>query len=458
MYKEDTIAAIATPVGEGGVAIVRVSGPDAERIAATVFARTQGKNGRLRSHTLYHGSIQDPKTHNVLDEVLLTVMRKPHSYTGEDVVEVHCHGGVFLVRQILGLLLSQGARYAEPGEFTRRAFLNGRMDLAQAEGVLDLIRARTDKGVELALNQVDGELSKWVSKLREELLDILVQVEASIDFPEEEIELLQRPALISKINALRNEIVDITRTYEWGRLFREGAKVCICGRPNVGKSSLLNALLGQERVIVTPVPGTTRDVIEESINFAGLPVILWDTAGIRETDDQVEKIGVDLSRQYIEKADAAIVILDGSASLTDEDFLCLESVGDKKSLVAVNKCDIEQALDVDLIKKIVGKKQILLISAKRGDGLGELRQALRELILGVNTEPEIVLTNLRHKSALIRAEKALSSAGDAIGDMRPPEFVAVDLGAARDALEEIVGAITTDEILERIFMNFCIGK
>src|SRR3989454_10150586 len=344
MYKEDTIAAIATPPGEGGIAIVRVSGPDAERIAAVVFARTDGKNGNLESHRLYHGSISDPRMHRILDEVLLAVMRKPRSYTGEDVVEIHCHGGAFLARRILGLTLAQGARHAEPGEFTMRAFLNGRLDLAQAEAVLDLIRARTDKGVDLALRQAGGDVSNWVREVREELLDILVQVEAAIDFPEEEIELLQRAELVDKINRLRQKVLEVASTYEWGRLFREGARVCICGRPNVGKSSLLNALLGQERVIVTPVPGTTRDVIEEAINLDGLPVVLWDTAGLRETDDQIEQMGVNLSRQYLEKADALIVVLDGSTRLTQDDEVLLRNVEARKVLIAVNKDDLPQVL------------------------------------------------------------------------------------------------------------------
>ena len=323
MYEQDTIAAIATPVGEGAVAIVRVSGPDAERIAANVFVRGEGKNGKLASHRLYHGRIQDPDSRKFLDEVLLAVMRKPRSYTGEDIVEVYCHGGAFVVRRVLELVLSQGARHAEPGEFTKRAFLNGRIDLAQAEAVLDIIHARTETGVELAVKQASGELSHWVHELREYLLDILAQVEAAIDFPEEEIEFLQHSELIRKIDSLRSRIGEIIATYDWGRLLRDGAKVCICGRPNVGKSSLLNALLGEQRVIVTPIPGTTRDIIEEAINLDGLPVVLWDTAGIRTTEDQVEQLGVELSLKHVEEADAAIVVLDGSAKITEEDLRCL---------------------------------------------------------------------------------------------------------------------------------------
>jgi tRNA modification GTPase len=458
MYEEDTIAAVATPSGEGGVAIVRVSGPDAEHIARRIFIRNSGKNGKLKSHTLYHGTIRDPRTNKIVDEALLAVMRKPRSYTGEDVVEFHCHGGAFLVRQILGLAFAEGARCAEAGEFTKRAFLNGRLDLTQAEAVQDLISARTDKQVELALDQMNGELSKWVDELREELLDILVQVEAAIDFPEEEIELLRRDELIGKMDALTRKIEIITATYDRGRLFREGARVCICGRPNVGKSSLLNALLGQERVIVTPVAGTTRDVIEESINIDGLPIVLWDTAGIRETTDEVEKLGVDLSRRHLEKADAAIVVLDGSVPLVDEDRFCLSGIENKKGIVAINKADLAQECDVYEVRRIVGTQPILLVSATRGDGLIDLEKSLCEILIGTEAEPPIVLTNLRHRNALVRGQGALSRAISSLRENRPAECVAVDLNEARDALEEIVGAIKNDDILERIFSNFCIGK
>lgn len=458
MYKEDTIAAIATPAGEGGVAIVRISGPDAERIASALFTRAQEKNGKLRSHTLYHGAIGDPNDKRVVDEVLLTIMRKPRSYTGEDVVEVHCHGGVFLVREILGLILAQGARHAEPGEFTKRAFLNGRLDLTQAEGVLDLIQARTDKGLQLAVKQVNGELSKWIGVLREELLNILVQVEAAIDFPEEELELIQRPEITSSVGALREKIRDITVTYNWGRLFREGARVCICGRPNVGKSSLLNALIGEQRVIVTPVPGTTRDVIEETISLAGLPVVLWDTAGIRDTNDQVEKIGVDLSRRHLEKADAALLVLDGSQRLTKDDRALMRTLEGKRHLIVINKSDLPQKFSADLLKVCTADREILCVSAKEGSGLTELKQSLRKLVLGSDLEPPIVISNLRHKNALVRSEQALSRTVETLQGGHPAELIAVDLSDAREALEEIIGCVTADDILERIFVKFCIGK
>lgn len=458
MYREDTIAAVATPAGEGGIAIVRISGPDAKRIAKEIFCRSGGRNGALRSHTLHYGAIREPKSGAVLDEVLLALMRKPRSYTGEDVVEVHCHGGPFVVRQILELILCCGVRHAEPGEFTKRAFLNGRMDLAQAEAVLDLIRARTDKGAQIALAQVRGELSKWVAELREEMVDILVQVEAAIDFPEEEIELLKRDELAARIEALRKKISGLVDSYDWGRLFRDGARVCIAGKPNVGKSSLFNALVGAERVIVTPVPGTTRDVIEEGINLGGLPVVLWDTAGIRDTIDQVEKIGVDFSRRRLAEADASLVVLDGSSVLTAEDHFILEAIKEKRALIVLNKADLPQRLDIALAKEAASEKQVITISAKEGTGLDKLNRALRELLLGVESEPPIVVTNLRHKSALERAEESLREAAVTLRTGLPPEIVAVALQEASEGLEEIIGKVSSSDILERIFVNFCIGK
>ena len=459
MYKEDTIAAVATPVGEGGVAIVRVSGPDAERIAKEMFSRSEGRNGSLRSHTLHYGVIRNPKSGTVLDEVLLTLMRKPRSYTGEDVVEVHCHGGLFLVRQVLELILSLGARHAEPGEFTKRAYLNSRLDLAQAEAVLDLIRARTDQGLQMALGQVRGELSKWVGELREELVNILVQVEAAIDFPEEEIELLQRDQLGAKIEALKRKISGLISSYEWGRLFRDGVKVCITGRPNVGKSSLFNSLLGEERVIVTEVPGTTRDVIEESINLGGLPVVLWDTAGIREGRDQVERMGIDFSLRHLREAEAALVVLDGSSSLSPEDHAILEAVREKKGVVAINKNDLPQELDLQQVMIAAPGKEVVRVSAKEGKGIDSLKITLRKLLLGAKqSEPPVVVTNLRHKAALERAEGSFVEAVKALQGGLPPEIVSVDLQEAKESLEEIIGTVTDDNILERIFSQFCIGK
>ena len=458
MYKEDTIAAIATPTGEGAVAIVRISGPDAEAIASAIFVRKQNRSGKLRSHMLYYGSICDPRSARILDNVLLTVMRQPRSYTGEPVVEIHCHGGAFLVRQIFGLVLRHGARHADPGEFTKRAFLNGRIDLSQAEAVLDLIRARTDKGIDLAVQNAEGLLSKFVSNLREELVDILVQVEAAIDFPEEEIELLQRPTLIAKINTLRGKISNVLSTYEWGRLHREGARVCICGRPNVGKSSLLNALLGEPRVIVSATPGTTRDVIEDSLNLDGLPVVLWDTAGIRETEDAVEKIGVGLSRDHLAKADAVVAVLDGSESVTKDDISLLVDIDQGKSLIAINKNDLRQELDLERVKQIVPAAKILHICAKNGVGIDDLKIKLRDLLLGATIESPVVLNNLRHRNSLLHGYQTLATAIEAVEHCEPPEIIAVTLQEAKQSLEEVIGIVTSEDVLERIFSSFCIGK
>ena len=457
MYEETTIAAIATPPGEGGIGIVRLSGLEAEKIAARIFERSAKAPNQLQSHRLYHGKIRAPQTGRIVDEVLLTVMRRPQSYTGEDVVEIHCHGGAFLTRQILELVLTEGARQAEPGEFTKRAFLNGRMDLAQAEGVLDLIRARTEKSATLALNQTGGALSQRVGEIREALLDILVHVEAAIDFPEEEIDFLPRRDLIARIDSLKSIIDDISATYNWGRLFREGARVSLCGRPNVGKSSLLNALVGENRAIVTPIAGTTRDVIEETINLDGLPVVLGDTAGLRETDNPIESMGIDFTRRHLEKSDAVIVVLDGSEPLTRDDEILLGSARHKKFLVAINKSDLPQALSApcSLVGTCAKKVQV---SARTGQSISELKKELRDLLIASELDAPAVITNLRHRGALRRSSEALARSAAALNEKYAPEFVAIDLNEARESLEEITGMIGSEDILERIFSSFCIGK
>lgn len=457
MYKSDTIAAVATPPGEGGVGIVRLSGPEAEAIGRMIF-ESKGDQIAWKSHVLYFGKIKNPQTGIYLDEALITVMRNPHSYTGEDVVEVHCHGSPFVVQQVFQLMLSRGARQAEPGEFTRRAFLNNRLDLAQAEAVLDLVQARTERGLRAALDQMEGVVSAEVAWLREEVLAVLVQVEAAIDFPEEEIELLQRGELARRIQGLEHRMTELIESYEWGRLYRQGVRICIAGRPNVGKSSLLNALLGEERAIVTPVPGTTRDFIEETINLNNFPVALSDTAGIRENADAVEQMGVETSLKRLRESEGVLLVVDGSARLTAADSGIIKEIGNKKGLFVVNKVDLPQKLDTLELDSLGPKWPKVFVSAKHNTGLDTLKEGIRELFLGSSPEPPIVVTNLRHRAALERTVASVGAAKLALEQELSPEIAAVDLQQARADLEEIIGVVTNDEILERIFSNFCIGK
>ena len=455
MYRADTIAAVATPPGEGGVAMVRLSGPDAKRIGREILVR---KDADWESHRLYHGRVRDPGSGAVVDEVMFAFLREPRSYTGEDTVEIHCHGGPYVVRQVLGLALGCGARHAEPGEFTKRAFLNGRLDLAQAEAVLDLIRSRTDKAAGIALGHMDGGLSQEVQTLREQLVDTLVQVEAAIDFPEEEIELLQREALSRKVAEVVERVSALADSYEWGRLIREGVRVCIVGRPNVGKSSLLNALLGVDRAIVTSTPGTTRDFIEETVNLNGLPVVLWDTAGIRDRSEGVEQMGIDVTLKRLAESQGCMLVLDGSAPLAAEDMDVMERVCGMAGLVVVNKSDLEQRIDFSAVAGRLPELRRVAVSALTGQGLDALKGSLRDCFLDSVEEPEIVVTNVRHKAALDRARASLVEVHRAIDQGLPPDIVAVDLQEARDSLEEIIGTVTNEDILDRIFSQFCIGK
>ncbi len=455
MYQADTIAAVATPPGEGGVAVVRLSGPDARRIGSEILGR---KGDGWDSHRLYHGRVRDPARGFVVDEVMFAFLQQPKSYTGEDTVEIHCHGGPYVVRQVLGLVLAHGARHAEPGEFTKRAFLNGRLDLTQAEAVLDLIRSRTDKAANVALGQMEGGLSQEVRDLREQLVDTLVQVEAAIDFPEEEIELLQRAELARKVAGVVDRLSALIDSYEWGRLIREGVRVCIVGRPNVGKSSLMNALLGVDRAIVTDTPGTTRDFIEETVNLSGFPVVLWDTAGLREETEGVERIGIDVTLQRLAESQGCLLVLDGSSPLTGEDRKVMERLRGSQGLVVINKNDLRQRIDRAAVAELLPRLRQFEVSALTEQGLDELRTGLHDCFLDSAEEPEVVVTNVRHKAALDRARSSLAEVHRAMDDGLPPDIVAVDLQEARDSLEEIIGTVTNDDILDRIFSQFCIGK
>lgn len=463
MFTDDTIAAISTPVGEGGIGIVRLSGKDSIEIVEKIFSSPKNKTLKdLKSHRVIYGHIKDPSTIKEVDEVLVTVMRSPYSYTKENVVEINCHGGMIPLRKTLELVLKEGARLAEPGEFTKRAFINGRIDLSQAEAVLDLIRSKTDESKRIAIEQLQGGLSEKITALRDRLTELCAHVEAYIDFPEDEIETASKEEMSETMKDIDRELQALLKTYDEARFFREGLLTAIVGRPNVGKSSLLNALLKKDRVIVTEVPGTTRDVIEEYLNINGLPLRIMDTAGIRAVQDIVEKEGVRRSLQSIENADLVIAIFDSSEPFKDEDFEVIEKIKGKNAIIVINKCDLPSAFDeiaiVSRLSSLVPRP--LNISATRGDGLEELKDRIFDLCLKDWREERegVVITNLRHKTAIENAKASLNRAMSALIDNQPLEILALELRDSLDRLGEIVGAVTTEDILNRIFNDFCIGK
>jgi tRNA modification GTPase len=452
MLDTDTIAAISTPPGEGGIGIVRLSGPRAESIAGEVFIPKSGRP--LVSHRLHCGVIRDPRTGEAIDEVLCALMRAPHTYTREDVVEINCHGGMQPLGRVLELCLSLGARLAEPGEFTRRAFLNGRVDLAQAEATIDLIRAKTALAEKQALQQLRGALSRKINALRERLIRVCAHIEACIDFPEEEIEPDSLEEIRETVQHVWKNLDALLATYAEGRYLREGVRTAIVGRPNVGKSSLLNALLERNRVIVTDVPGTTRDIIEEYLNIRGVPLRLMDTAGIREAHDMAESEGVRRSLQAMEDADLVLGVIDGSERLHREDVEVLEKLRAKKSILVVNKSDLPGRAELP-----GSGLPAVFVSAKTGEGLETLKERILEMVLGSRLllGEGLVITNLRHREALAASGKALQAALSAV-EREPLEITAMELREALDRLGEIVGAVSTEDILERVFSEFCIGK
>jgi tRNA modification GTPase len=455
----DTIAAISTPVGMGGIGIVRCSGPLAQAIAGQVFRRREGA-GPLLSHHFYLGEIIRPRDGVVLDEVLLVFMRRPKTYTREDVLEIHCHSGVLILQEILRAVLGSGARLAEPGEFTKRAFLNGRIDLTQAEAVIDLIQSKTRRSLELANRQRSGKLAGEVHRIKERLLDLLALLEAGIDFPEEEVPELSPPEVAQRLRESRNDLDALLGTYGEGRIYREGIAAVIVGRPNVGKSSLLNCLLKEERAIVTAIPGTTRDVIEEVANIEGIPLRIMDTAGLRHARDAIEEEGVRRTRDCLAQADLAIWVLDGSEPLTAEDFDILPQVRPKKTVVAINKNDLAQRFSPGDLQGQIPEALLVSISALHGSGIEGLKKGIQRLALNgrLESSAETILSNLRHKRAIEVARGALSEALSSLGANLSFEFITLDVREALDALGEIVGETTSGEVLDRIFEQFCIGK
>ncbi|KYH33755.1 tRNA uridine-5-carboxymethylaminomethyl(34) synthesis GTPase MnmE [Neomoorella mulderi] len=455
----DTIAAVATPPGEGGIGIVRLSGSEAVAIASKIFQPRRGPDfAASRSHTLRLGMIIDPATGETVDEVLACIMRAPHSYTAEDVVEINCHGGPLAVARVLQLALRYGARLAEPGEFTRRAFLNGRLDLAQAEAVLDVIRARSSQGLVAAVGQLQGKLSQKITGINDLLTGVLAAIEASLDFPEEVGE--ASAGELGKLHQARDEVKKLLGTWEEGRLLNEGLKIAIVGRPNVGKSSLLNALLRQERAIVSQIPGTTRDTIEETLLLGGFACRLIDTAGLRETADTLESIGVARTRQAVKEADLVLMVVDLSTGILPEDERILEEVAGKTLIVVGNKVDLVSEKKNGL-ESFAGLYPRVAISAREGRGLDELAQRVKEIVLGgkaVRTREDPLLTRARHRDALEKCLEHLNAAITAWEEGMPGDLIAVDLWAARDFLGEITGATAREDLLDRIFSDFCIGK
>lgn len=456
----DTIAAISTPVGEGGISIIRISGDDAIKVAQQIY---KGKDlSKVASHTINYGHIIDPDTKQEVDEVMVSVMRAPHTYTREDVIEINCHGGLLATNRILQLVLSYGARMAEPGEFTKRAFLNGRIDLSQSEAVMDLIRAKTDKSMKVALNQLDGDLSRLIRHLRKDILDVLAQVEVNIDYPEyDDVEEMTTKMLKEKAIDIQQRIQALLKTAKQGKVLREGLATAIIGRPNVGKSSLLNALLHEDKAIVTNVAGTTRDVIEEYVNVNGVPLKLIDTAGIRDTADTVEKIGVERSRQALDAADLVLLLIDNSAPLTAEDKKLLKATEDKQRIVILNKTDLPSKLDRDQLKQLVGDDALIETSIIKHEGMDQLGTQISHMFFDQGIESSqnnVMVTNARHIGLLHQANDALSDVLKGIADGMPVDLVQIDMTRCWDLLGEITGDSYQDELLDQLFSQFCLGK
>jgi len=473
----DTIAAISTPIGQAGIGIVRLSGKKSLSIADKIFMGKDGKKtSKFKTYTTHYGWIisqcankpisrlnrQIGKSANrrteIIDEVILTVMRAPRSYTKEDIVEINCHSGIVPLKKILDLVLNQGARLAQPGEFTKRAFLNGRIDLAQAESVLDIIRAKTELALRVSFNQLKGDLSKQVQDLRNHLLDIIANLEASIDFPEEDVDTISYAQLLKRIEKNENALTRLLDSARGGKILREGMSVVICGRPNVGKSSLLNALLGEERAIVTPIPGTTRDTIEEIINLEGAPLKIVDTAGIIEPKDLIEKEAVQRSQKYLSSADLVLLVFDGSQRLNKDDRILINRTKDKQTIALINKIDLKQHIDISKLKNLF--KDIVRISALKRKGLDSLRKQILKKVWGgaIISSDEVLVSNVRHEDALRKALAALLEAKDIIKSGHSLELISHCLKEAVDCLGEITGETIGEDILNRIFSDFCIGK
>ncbi|HCV7925511.1 TPA: tRNA uridine-5-carboxymethylaminomethyl(34) synthesis GTPase MnmE [Staphylococcus aureus] len=456
----DTITSISTPMGEGAIGIVRLSGPQAVEIADKLY---KGKHllNDVSSHTINYGHIIDPESKEVVEEVMVSVLRAPKTFTREDIIEINCHGGILTINRVLELTMTYGARMAEPGEFTKRAFLNGRIDLSQAEAVMDFIRSKTDRASKVAMNQIEGRLSDLIKKQRQSILEILAQVEVNIDYPEyDDVEDATTEFLLEQSKEIKQEINHLLDTGAQGKIMREGLSTVIVGKPNVGKSSMLNNLIQDNKAIVTEVAGTTRDVLEEYVNVRGVPLRLVDTAGIRETEDIVEKIGVERSRKALSQADLILFVLNNNEALTQEDYTLYEVVKNEDVIVIVNKMDLEQNIDINEVKDMIGDTPLIQTSMLKQEGIDELEIQIRDLFFGgeVQNQDMTYVSNSRHISLLKQARQTIQDAIDAAESGVPMDMVQIDLTRTWEILGEIIGETASDELIDQLFSQFCLGK
>ena len=456
---EDTIAAVATAYGEGGIGIIRISGEKSLDILRDIF-EFGGETREIQSRRMTYGRIIDKENNSIIDEVLAVYMKGPKTYTAEDVVEINCHGSVVSLRKTLELVLRKGARMAEPGEFTKRAFLNGRLDLSQAEAVIDVVKAKTDRSFDVAISQLEGGLSLKISEIRQKLLDLLVDITVNIDYPDEDIEEITYENIGQNILLIANMIEKLLSTASTGRMIREGIRIAIVGKPNVGKSSLMNGLLKESRAIVTEVPGTTRDTIEEALSIRNIPVYLVDTAGIRDTSDKVEKIGIEKSKEAFNNADFVIFIIDGSRALSIEDEQIADHLEGKKSLVLINKCDLSRAVDIKDVRKLVPDADIIETSLADGSGIEEIEEFIENMVYGgeISQSHSTMVNNVRHIDLLARSRDSLNDARSMTAAGQALEFIEVDVRSAYESLGEITGETVSDDIINEVFARFCLGK
>ncbi|TCT12246.1 tRNA modification GTPase [Natranaerovirga pectinivora] len=455
----DTITAIATSLSPSGIGIIRISGDDALNIIKEIFRPINNDKdiNEVKSHTIHYGHIVEDN--NVIDEVLVSIMKGPNTFTRENVVEINCHGGIIVMQKILKLTLKQGARIAEPGEFTKRAFLNGRIDLSQAEAVIDIINSKTDLALRSSVSQLEGSIREKIIPIRTELLEIIAHIEASIDYPEYDIDELSFNHLKQNMEQIIKRIRALLDTADYGKILRDGVKTVIVGKPNVGKSSLMNTLLKEERAIVTDIPGTTRDTLEELVNINGIPLKIIDTAGIRDTEDIVEKIGVEKSKKYIDQSDLIIFVIDISRELDEEDYKIIELIKDRKTVVLLNKSDLSTKIDVNELKEKI-KKPLISISIKTKEGIVEFEEILKNMFFNgdIDFSNDTYITNVRHKDALEKSIKSLNNVIETINLGLPEDCISIDLQNGYESLGLIIGESMDESIIDQIFSQFCLGK